>query len=148
MKSISCGFVVVGKDGRYLLGKAGEHEEPHCYTIFKGGLENGENYIDTAIRELKEESGIDVILDHRLNKNISTNPIYQYSLRHKDVFVFMLHDNEGVLKDFNFSCSSFYAENKLEIVDYKWVTLKEMRDCIFPSQRGLVEKLENMEKKK
>lgn len=144
-KVISSGFVIKGKDGRYLLGRADGHNPPFCWTIFKGQVEQSETLMDTAIRELKEETGIDISVDHRLNRNISTNPIFNYSLRHKDVVVFMLHDVEGALNAFNFSCSSFWTEEKPEIAEYKWFTLEEMMDHIFPSQRGLVEKLEAME---
>jgi len=145
-KIISSGFVVKGKDGRYLIGRADGHSEPYCFTVFKGGTEANENLMDTAIRELKEETGIDIANDHRLNRNISTNPIFSYSLRHKDVFLYLLNDIEGVLTDFKFSCSSFWIDDKPEISEYKWVTLKEMRSMIFPSQRGVVDKLEMMEK--
>jgi 8-oxo-dGTP pyrophosphatase MutT (NUDIX family) len=146
-KTISSGFVVRAKDGRYLLGKSEGHSGPACWTIFKGGQEGEETLIDTAIRELKEETGIDVIHDHRLNKNISTNPIYEYSLRHKDVYVFILDDVEGVLDTFQFNCSSFWSDGKPEIMDYKWYTIEEMKDHIFYSQRGLLDKLESMWRK-
>lgn len=148
MKDISCGFIIKGKDGKYLLGKADLHEEPYCYTVFKGKQEESETFMDTAIRELKEESGIDISTDHRLNRNISTNPVFTYSLRHKDVYLYMLYDTEGALNDFNFTCSSFWSENRPEISGYRWFTLEEMRNNIFPSQRGLVDKLERMEESK
>lgn len=147
-KVISSGFVIKARDGRYLLGKADGHAEPYCWTIFKGQQEGTETLMDTAIRELKEETGIDLSTEHRLNRNISTNPIFTYSLRHKDVYVYFLHDTEAVLTDFNFNCSSFWVDNKPEISAYQWFTLAEMRDKIFPSQRGLLDKLERMEVKK
>ena len=146
-KVISSGFVIKGKDGRYLVGRADGHAEPYCWTVFKGGQEEAETLMDTAIRELKEETGIDISADHRLNRNISTNPIFSYSLSHKDVFLYMLYDIEGALTDFNFNCSSFWTESRPEIAEYQWVTLEEMRNMIFPSQRGLVDKLEQMERK-
>lgn len=150
-KVISSGFVVKGKEGRYLIGRADGHAEPYCWTVFKGKVEanNGidDGLMDTAIRELKEETGIDISTDHRLNRNISTNPIFNYSLSHKDVFIYMLHDVEGALNDFKFFCSSFWTTDRPEISEYKWVTLEEMKNMIFPSQRGLVDKLEQMEKK-
>jgi 8-oxo-dGTP pyrophosphatase MutT (NUDIX family) len=144
-KVISSGFVIKSRDGRYLLGKADGHHEPLCWTIFKGQQEGEETLIDTAIRELKEETGIDIISDHRLNRNISTNPIFTYSLRHKDVYVFLLVDSEGVLNSYPFSCSSYWEDNKPEISDYRWFSLEDMMAHIFPSQRSLVDKLKRME---
>jgi len=145
VKVVSSGFIVKSRDGRFLLGKADGHEEPFCFTVFKGQQEGEETLMDTAIRELKEESGIDIIADHRLNRNISTNPIFSYSLRHKDVFLFLLTDVEGVLNDFKFSCSSYWRDDRLEIIDYKWFTIGEIWENIFPSQRGLIGKLKVME---
>jgi len=145
MRVVSSGFVVKSRDGRFLLGKADGHKEPDCWTVFKGQQEDEETLMDTAIRELKEESGIDISADHRLNKNISTNTIYSYNLRHKDVFLFMLTDKEGVLNNFEFSCSSCWKDDRPEISDYKWVTLEEMYDHIFPSQRGLIDTLKARE---
>ena len=147
IRDVSSGFVVKSKCGKYLLGKADGHIGPFCFTIFKGKQEINETLIDTAMRELKEETGIDIAQDNRLNKNISTNPIYDYSLRHKDVYVFILTDSEGALDNFPFACSSFWSDGKPEITDYRWFSLNEMMNFIFPSQRGLVEKLERMEKK-
>lgn len=141
-KETSAGFIIRGKDGRYLLGKATKHADPFCWSVFKGSQENNEELINTAIRELKEETGIDIAVDERLNRNISTNYIYSYHLRHKDVYLFLLQDVEGALDNFNFKCSSFWGENNLpEIEDWQWFTLDEMDNNIFPSQRGVAEML-------
>jgi len=138
-RTISSGFIIRGKDGRYLLGKADGHNEPYCFTVFKGQCEEGEDLINTAIRELKEESGIDINSDSRLNKNISTNYVFSYNLSHKDVFIFILEDIEGVLESYRFSCSSVWGDSgRPEISDYRWFTLDEMDQHIFPSQRGVV----------
>lgn len=139
---LSIGFAVRLKDGRYLLGRADGHNPPYCWTLFKGGIEDGESFIDTAIRELKEETGIDVAADHRLNKNISTSPIFSYSMKYKDVHIFLLTDAEGVLDDFQFNCSSLIeSSGRPEIVEYRRFALNEMFDHIFPSQRGIIEVL-------
>ena len=105
-KITSAGFIVVSKTGRILLGKAESHSPPYCYTAFKGGVEAGEDLLQTAIRELKEESGIDINIEERLNRNISSSPVFNYSLKHKNVYLFMLNDITGFLDDFNFNCTS------------------------------------------
>ena len=141
-KITSAGFIVVSKIGKILLGKAESHNPPFCWTIFKGGTEAGENLLQTAIRELREESGIDINIEERLNRNISPNPVFDYSLKHKNVYLFMLNDITGFLDDFKFNCTSYWGvDNKPEILDYQWVTIDDMEDYIFPSQRGLVDYL-------
>lgn len=138
-KEISAGFIIRGKDGRYLLGKAEKHPPPYAWSVFKGGQEEGEDLINTAIRELKEETGIDIAADERLNRNISTNYVYSYKLRHKDVYLFLLNDVHGVLDGFKFTCNSFWGENNLpEIGDWKWFHIDELEDVIFPSQSGVI----------
>lgn len=141
---ISAGFIVKCKNGQFLLGKAC-YDGNDKFTIFKGRQDPGESLIETAIRELKEESGIDINVDDRLNKNISTVPIFTYSMRDKDVYVFLLNDSEGALDDFEFKCDSYYGETVKypEIIDYKRFDLDDMDKYIFHSQLGLIELLKN-----
>ena len=147
----SSGFVIELKDGSYLLGKATGHKEPHSWTIFKGGTEGEETLIDTAIRELKEESGIDVTNDDRLNKHISSAPIFSYGMSQKDVVVFLLVDVEGVLDNTTFVCNSFFHvgdKDFPEICEYGKFKLEELDKVIFPSQMGLVEELKRRKQRK
>ena len=143
-KITSAGFIVVSKDGKILLGEAESHSPPYFWTVFKGGVEAGENLLQTAIRELKEESGIDINVEERLNRNISPNPVFDYSLKHKNVYLFMLNDITGFLDNFDFKCTSYYGiNNKPEILSYRWFEVDEIIDNIFPSQRGLVDFLKS-----
>ena len=73
MKIVSSGFVILNKREEVLLGRVDAHDPPYQYTVFKGQQEKGESLLDTAIRELQEESGIDVLTEHKLNRYISTN---------------------------------------------------------------------------
>lgn len=54
-KEISCGILVKVGSGRYLLGHAAGLDH---YDIFKGRMDKGETYFQTAIRECEEESGL------------------------------------------------------------------------------------------
>lgn len=147
MKTVSSGFIVINRKGEILLGKVDNHPEPFQWTVFKGKQEEGETLIETAIRELKEETGIDIVSDDRLNKNISTNYVYDYRLKHKDVYIYTLEDVEGVLNDFQFNCSSYWGEDENpEISDYKWVDIDDLEDYLFPSQRGLADFLKKHKK--
>lgn len=148
-KIVSSGFIVISKSGKVLLGKVNNQKPPYQWTIFKGGQEEGETLIDTAIRELKEETGIDIAGDDRLNKHISTNYVFRYSMRTKNVYLYILKDVEGVLDDFDFVCDSYWGEtNQPEISGYKWVEMDDVCNWLFPSQRGLVEFLKTYGKKK
>ena len=58
-KEKSCGAIVINKDNKVLLVK---HNKGH-YGFPKGHMEANESEVDTAIRETKEETNIDAIID-------------------------------------------------------------------------------------
>lgn len=137
---ISSGFVIKNNRNEFLLGKINAHIPPYQYSVFKGQQELNENLMQTAIRELKEETGIDLSQEHRLNRYMSSEPLFQYRVRNKTVFLFFLEDEEDVLANFYLHCSSLWQDtNEPEISGYKWVHISELFNHILPSQRGLAE---------
>ena len=137
---ISAGFVVRSKGGKILLGQTTKYPKKQCWTVFKGQQEEGECLIATAVRELREESGIDILRSKELQMSHSTSPFFTFPMKDKDVILYLLNDDQGVLEEASFKCSSYWGANKApEICDYKWVTYDEMAEMVFPSQRGLVE---------
>jgi 8-oxo-dGTP pyrophosphatase MutT (NUDIX family) len=111
----SCGAVVVKKDNgeiKFLLIK--QHDE---YWHFpKGHVEDEETEIDTAIREIKEETNIDVEIDSDFRKVISYSP------------------KKGVMKDVVFfigKAISFDLKiDPKELLDAKWVNPDEVKDYL------------------
>ena len=138
-RMVSAGFIVRSKSGKYLVGKATKYPKDNCWTVFKGQQIPGESIIATATRELFEESGIDILRSVDLQYSQSTSPFFTFSLKDKDVVLYLLNDEKGVLDKQDFRCSSYWGSEKIpEICEYKWVTLDEMEKIVFPSQRGLV----------
>ncbi len=130
------------------MGRVDAHEPPYQWTIFKGQQEEQETLLDTAIRELKEETGIDLLENHNLNRYISINPIFIYHLNNKDVYLFSVEDVEGVLDDFEFRCDSLWGDtSQPEIYGYKWVKVEDLHNHVFPSQRGLAKYLQQQYRK-
>lgn len=139
---VSAGFVVRSQDGKYLIGKTTKFPKAQCWTVFKGQQEEGESLIATATRELREEAGIDILKNTKLQLSQSTSRFFSFTMKEKDVILFLLNDEHGVLNEHEFKCSSYWGPSKTpEICEYKWVSLDEMEENIFPSQRGLVEYL-------
>lgn len=142
----SAGFIIVNADlTKVLLGKT--FTRPKCkdhWTTFKGGVEDGEQLIDTAIRELKEESGIDIAGNRILQDSISTGVVHSYTVRDKHVSLYMLVDKAGALNDYQFKCNSFYEEGKPEIESFRWFGLDEADEKVFPSQKGMIQFLKTL----
>lgn len=74
IKEKSCGAVIYKIDNhklQYLIirGQAGHH-----YTFPKGHMEKGETEFDTATREIKEETNLDVKMDTNFRKVITYSP--------------------------------------------------------------------------
>ena len=63
-------------------------------------------------------------------------------MKNKDVVLYLLNDTIGELNDKEFTCYSCWGASRTpEICEYKWATLDEMEEMVFPSQKGLVEYL-------
>ena len=90
-KEISCGAVVYDIfDGvvKFLLVK---HINGKHWAFPKGHIENNETKVETALREIKEETGLDVNLDDNFCKMVSYN-VGSYII--KDVFYFVAKNKD------------------------------------------------------
>lgn len=88
-----------------------------CWSLPKGHMEAGESDVETALRELNEETGLTAVLDTSRSASISY-PISSYA--RKEV-VFFLGEVSGVP-----------TVREGEIDKYKWVTAEELKDYLFP----------------
>lgn len=112
MKQIkSCGCIVIN-DGKVLLIK--QHQG--FYGFPKGHMEKNETEIETALRETKEETGIDVILDKEKRFEIS---YYTRKNNFKTVVYFLAHPKNIEIK---------IQED--EILEAKWVPIELAEDVI------------------
>ena len=105
-KEKACGCIIID-DQKVLLVQQNEG----WWGFPKGHIEDGESEIETAIREVKEETNIDVIPDE------SKRYVQQYML------------NTGVLKEVVFflakKVSSDIKAQECEIKNIKWLDFKE-----------------------
>lgn len=112
----SCGVIVVNDNNQILLVK---HNLGH-YGFPKGHMEKGESEIETAIREVKEETNIDVSIyeDKRYIINYDTN----YNTN-KDVIYFL-----GYPKNQN------TIPQEKEISEALWIDIDEVSNYLeFPN---------------
>ena len=124
MREKSCGAIVytyVNGERLYLVEQMlGGH-----WGVPKGHVEANENEKETALREIKEEVGLDVIID------CGFRTINTYSPK------------EGVIKDVvyfvAYSKSTDVTMQLEEVKDIKWLKLKEAINLIeFPSMREIL----------
>ena len=112
MKQIkSCGCIVINH-GKVLLIK--QHQG--FYGFPKGHMEKNETEIETALRETKEETGIDAIIDKEKRFEIS---YYTRKNNFKTVVYFLAHPKNIEIK---------IQED--EILEAKWVPIELAEDVI------------------
>lgn len=112
------------------------------YGFPKGHIEDGEHVKDAAIREFKEETGIDVDYQ-RLGKCIENK------CKKKNVFYFLYPMDEiWDLNDLysNTFYSEYFKKEFPEIDDYKYVELTQLRELLFDQDKKMVDVIiENIE---
>jgi 8-oxo-dGTP pyrophosphatase MutT (NUDIX family) len=105
IKEKSCGAVVYKKEEKiYFLIE--EMKAGH-YSIPKGHVENNETEIETALREIKEETNLEVNLDSNFREVVSYSP-YEGCI--KDVVFFVAKAKSFDMK-----------EQLIEVTSLKWL---------------------------
>lgn len=141
---VSAGFAIIS-NGKILLGKSSGNNKKRSWGVFKGKVEGGEEIIDGAIRELYEESGLNILESEYLQKCTSTVPVAEYSMYggKKKVYIYLINDNKGILKDFNFYCDP-NEDGLVEVSEFKWFDKDEAEMNIFWSQICVIDKLSHL----
>ncbi|MGI5959558.1 MAG: bis(5'-nucleosyl)-tetraphosphatase [Massiliimalia sp.] len=121
----SCGAVVFRKyhgNTELLLIK---HANGGHWSFPKGHVEPGETEIETAIREVKEETGIDIMVDASFREIVSYSPKKDTQ---KDVVYFL-----AMAKNYNFT------PQPEEIAQIKWVEISRVHSILsYDNDRQLV----------
>ena len=112
----SCGAIVFRKyhgNTELLLIK---HANGGHWSFPKGHVENGETEIQTAMREVKEETGIDIIVDFSFREIVTYSPKKDTQ---KDVVYFL-----AMAKNYN------YTPQPEEISQIKWVEISRVHSIL------------------
>ena len=106
IKEKSCGAVVYKKEEEKIYFLIEEMKAGH-YSIPKGHVENNETEIETALREIKEETNLEVNLDSNFREVVSYSP-YEGCI--KDVVFFVAEAKSFDMK-----------EQLIEVTSLKWL---------------------------
>lgn len=123
----SCGAIIfyLGENKpKILLIK---HNQGGHWSFPKGHVEENETEIQTAMREIKEETGIDVSIDTRFREVVTYCP------------------QKDVIKDvvYFFATTTDYEihEQQEEVCGSKWVELRDASNCVtFKNDKELINK--------
>jgi len=124
MKKISCGFLIESKFGFLALQPYGRKmQENYSYDIPKGEVKENERHLECAVRELKEETGIDLT---KYNHKIKDYGVLQYN-QYKDIHLYHAYIFD-IAENFDFKCSSTFesiykqslGQIVPEVIGYKW----------------------------
>lgn len=121
--------------GRILIGHPSKHP-PTAWTIPKGRPEPNENHLDTAIREFKEEAGIDL---SEFKDQMVFIGSQEYKNKNKKIFTYILK----VETDFpEPKCESMVIDKGEpyfpELDGFKWATYEEAINLLFVTQKQLM----------
>ena len=126
----SCGALVYRKyhgNTEILLIK---HINSGHWAFPKGHVEEGETEIETAMREIKEETGIDVIIDQSFREIVTYSPRRD---THKEVVYFIAKAK-----------NTDYTPQEDEIADIKWVEISRAGSVLaYENDKSIVNKAKN-----
>ena len=120
----SWGAIVINKNNKILL----VHHNAGHWDFPKGHIENGETEEQTAIREVKEETNIDIIINNKYRYTTSYSP------------------KENVMKEVVYFLAQNIDEDKKpqleEVSEVKWFTLEEAMNTItYENSKEILNKL-------
>lgn len=116
--------VLVEKDGKYLLGKRNKENLKGYWIIPGGGVSWGETIKEAAVREIKEETGLDIELVRFLGHKEVMNLPEDY---HTVVFFHLARATSGELKPSDdLSDAGFFS-----ISEMKEMKLADSAEIIF-----------------
>lgn len=101
------------------------------WSIPKGLMEKGETTYDVCVRELNEETGIDINKINVLAKHSLPTRAYQKQAKSLESFL-VITDTD--LSDHKFTCNLVEGKDFPENDKWKWVTLEEAVDIIHLTQ--------------
>ncbi|RKJ39158.1 NUDIX domain-containing protein [Acutalibacter sp. 1XD8-33] len=112
----SCGAVICREDGDFPRVLVIRHQNGGHWAFPKGHVEKGESEEETALREIREETGLKVKMDTGFRQTVTFSPKPQVM---KDVVYFGAKPTGGTLK-----------RQEEEVLEARWATFGEALELV------------------
>lgn len=133
---ISVGAIIYDISGKVLITLPTGN---NIWSFPKGLQENNESYIETAIREVYEETGL--VLDTELFKtNFYTQ---KYAKKDKQLVLLEYFSDTEILYN-DIICTSYFERNGKQFpenCDYMWVSLEEAYNHVHEAQQKILKQI-------
>lgn len=140
-REITCGIFLIDSRNKCLITHP-TGSNSSSWSIPKGKLEPGETELDAAVRELKEETSIDLTEYGLFITQVRRLPEVPYGKRNKTLIPFVIWMSitmEGV----SLCCESLVDDDFPEIDEFKWVDYRESVNILHPTQAAVVQHIES-----
>lgn len=144
-KTVAAGIFLVNKENKLLVCHPTNHK-PTFWSIPKGKVEDGEYYLDAAIRETYEETNVKLTDCKRF---ITLEPM-TYKHKKKVLYPFVVFETENYhidFKKFDLKCNSFVPADRggfPEMDAYQWVSLDEAKTMLHETQVECIDKIKKI----
>jgi 8-oxo-dGTP pyrophosphatase MutT (NUDIX family) len=136
--STTCGIYLYQKLEKKLLVCHASKASWRTWSIPKGLKDDGEETLPAAVRELKEETGIDVAELNVLS--MVQLPDVPYKKQKKTLVSYLLVTDTD-LRDFVFNCSTITRSGHPEIDGWRWINLDKAPLYLHESQLANLDKI-------
>lgn len=123
----SCGGVIIDGDKVLLI----KNKRSLHWSFPKGHMERGESPLQTALREIREETGLNVIIDPTVSSTINYNPTFEIN---KDVTYFLARPWKGTL----------HAQES-EVSELAWLSINDaIEEITHDNEKEVLKKIYQM----
>lgn len=129
----AAGFLIYSED-KILICHPSGHSYNRMWSLPKGKIDKGETPLEAALRETKEECGIDL---NKINGSISELGTYTYPSKKKKITIFLFKTTEN-LTDIELRCESLIPKERgfmgglPEIDEFQWIRPQVAFDLLHP----------------
>lgn len=137
----TCGIFLIDNRDQCLIVHPTGHQK-HSWSLPKGRLELGEDYLETAIRELFEETGINLPEYASYITMIRRLPSVKYTTRPKTLVPFVIWLSIS-MQNVHLYCDIQGDDRFPENDDFKWVGLRQLFRFIHPTQKSVIQHVQS-----